>query len=92
MSVSHFADDIKYSCIDTYAHSCLKPLSNERRPCSNNQIRIQTRNSRAVRTKFLLENPQDGPRFVCMTFCGKTLRPGISILFMLLLTTTLLAE
>ena len=29
---------------------------------------------------FFFENPQDGPRFVCMTLCGKTLWPGISIL------------
>ena len=40
----------------------------------------------------LLEIPQDGFRFVCMTLSGKTLRPGMIILSMLLLTSTLLAE
>ena len=44
--------------------------------------------SRAVWTWFLLENPQDGPRFVCMTLCGKTLLLGMSILPMLLLTSS----
>ena len=39
---------------------------------------------------FLLENPQDGPMFVCMTLRGKTLQPGMVILSMLLLTSTLL--
>ena len=35
-----------HSCIDTYAHSCLKPLSNEQpvfkqpNPCSNHEIRV----------------------------------------------------
>ena len=32
---------IIHSCIDTYAYSCLKPLSNERKLCSNNQIHVQ---------------------------------------------------
>ena len=41
---------------------------------------------------FLLENPQDGPRFVCMTLPGKTLRPEMSTLSMLYLTSTLLTE
>ena len=31
---------IRYSCIDTYVHNCLKPLSNDWKLCSNNQIHI----------------------------------------------------
>ena len=45
-----------------------------------------------LKTGFILENPQDGQRFVCMMLRGKTLRPGMSILSVLLLTLTLLVE
>ena len=40
-------------------------------PCSNHEICV-------LFERFLLKNPQDGPRFACMT-CGKMLRPGLSI-------------
>ena len=53
---------------------------------SNNQMHVPI-------MKFtLLENPQDGPRFVCMTLRGKMLQPGMSILSMLLLTSASLAS
>ena len=49
-------------------------------------------NSHAVLACFLLENPQDGLLFVCMMLRGKTLRPGMIVLSMFLLTSTLLSE
>ena len=49
-------------------------------------------NSHAVWTWFLLEYPQDGPRFVCMMLSDKMSRPGMSILSMLQLSSTLLVE
>ena len=33
----------KYSCIDIYAHSCLKPFSIGRKPCSNSKTHVQIR-------------------------------------------------
>ena len=30
-----------YSCIDIYAHSCLKPFSIGRKPCSNSKTHVQ---------------------------------------------------
>ena len=30
-----------HSCIDIYAHSCLKPFSIGRKPCSNNKTHVQ---------------------------------------------------
>ena len=54
-------------------------------PCSNQEICV-------LFEYFLLENPKDGPRFICMTLCLKTLRHGMSILSMVLLMSTLLAE
>ena len=32
---------IIYSCIDIYAHSCLKPFSIGRKPCSNSKNHVQ---------------------------------------------------
>ena len=39
--IDKFCVIIVYSCIDTYVHSCLKLLLNERKQCSNNQIHVQ---------------------------------------------------
>ena len=30
------------SCVDIYAHSCLKPFSVRRKPCSNSKTHVQT--------------------------------------------------
>ena len=30
-----------YSCIDIYAHSCLRPISIGRKPCSNSKTHVQ---------------------------------------------------
>ena len=78
-----------YSCIDTYAHSCLKPLSNEQKSCSNNQNSCSKHEIRMLFEHGLyLKNPQERPRFVIMMLCGKTLRHCVYVL----LTLTLLAK
>ena len=80
----------------TYDYNCLKSLSNrpeavlkQQKPCINHGIHVLFEHGRHLMS---LENSQDEPRFVCMTLHGKTLWPGMSILSMLLLTPTLLAE
>ena len=62
------------SCININARSCLKPLSNQLKAifkqiktCSNHGIHV-------LFEDVLLENPQNGQWFVCMTLRGKTLR------------------
>ena len=75
------------SCI--YAHSCLKPLSNERKPSSNNQIHVQIMKFACYLNMVL----KTGLCLFAQRYATKrTLRRGISILAMLFLTSALIAE
>ena len=63
----------------------LEAVLKQGKSCSNHGIHV-------LLNICLLENPQDRPRFVCMTLHGNTLRLEMSILSVLLLTSTLLVE
>ena len=38
---NRYARSVIFSCIDVYAHSCLKPFSIGRKPCSNSKTHVQ---------------------------------------------------
>ena len=39
--VKLYPHSILYSCIDIYVHSCLRPISIGRKPCSNSKTYVQ---------------------------------------------------
>ena len=53
-----------HSCIDTYAHSCLKPLSNERKLCSDNQIHVQIMKFACCLNMVFLENRESRTKMI----------------------------
>ena len=41
IEIQEFKELNKYSCIDIYAHTCLKPFSIGQKPCSNSETHVQ---------------------------------------------------
>ena len=84
---------IQYSCTNIYAYSCLKPLSiplkaifKQLKPCSNHGIHV------LFEPGFYLKILKMVRGLFAWRYAAKPLRPGMSILSRLLLTSTLLAE
>ena len=83
----HFDNSFKHMHIAVSSHYQI-----DQKQCSNKDNHVQIMEFTYCLNRLLLENPQDGRRFVCMTLRGKTLRPGMNNFSVVLLTSTLLAE
>ena len=69
----HTQDKFLYSCIKTYAHSCLKPLSNERTSM------FKSWDSRAVWTWVLIQQYFKWAPICLSDVTRKALQPGLII-------------